>query len=220
MPERLRQLKASKVLTPEELELLNFNFWTIEQALNAVGSFPLPPPSPPPTGIVVLSVHGAEYHTDRIRSRTIPIGAWENNSKTNTGSEPNVSSYIGMGASGAITRAHVIFKVPEDYKTSGALNILYAQSGTSLAGDFDVTVYTKKLVDNTTLIDAAYDNADGGAAPAIGVLNKFRIYNIPITTSLSAGDYLRLTIERNSSIDTNPDEFRFLGSDFEYEADM
>lgn len=50
MAERLRKILTSKNLTPAELEILNHNFWVIEQALLSVNAVFQPPATSPDAG--------------------------------------------------------------------------------------------------------------------------------------------------------------------------
>ena len=178
------------------------------------------------TGVVSIAaasdipVHDHTRHTDRTRRVTIPIGAWQNLVINVVGTDPNVVAYT-LFPTAMLTRTHCIFRVPSDYVSTPKLNVWLAQAADSV--DIDINVYTKKLIDGTTSITAAYDNKNATVVTPAAA-DVFFVDPVTIATTLAAGDYVRLTVERDAVFamggDDNTGSTRFLGADFEYSADM
>lgn len=165
----------------------------------------------------VPTSHDHTKHDNRARRIAIPIGCWEINAKSNSGTEPNVISYVSF-LTGASTYTHVLFQVPPDYVSGAELEIWGSSNGADVS-DMSMKVYTKKLVGGTTSTLATYDNLNTGTIFPNGTA-IFAIANITISTSLAAGDYIRLTVERDGVGDGNPNTLRFHGGSFLYTADM
>lgn len=231
---KLRKLDTSKSFTPEELELINKNWWDIEQALASVGAITPGSLEFPPTDTYLkfgrsgpsfaatplpsedIPVHDHTKHTNRLRRVQLPVGAWETNSKSLRGTDPNALAYIDM-PNGADTFSHYLFIVPADYESGGTLTLMAAEP-TNDGNDFDIDIFIKKFTLSVTDVTAAYDTVDNATLTPNGA-NKISVVEQILSISLAPNDVLRITIKRLST-DPNATDMMFFGAYFEYLADM
>ena len=163
-----------------------------------------------------LPVHDNTKHTDRTRRVSLPTGVWQTNVGALEGTtEPDKIAVINF-ITAAFTRTHVTLKVPIDYVSTPVLNLYFSHAGADTA-QTQINVYTKKLTAGNSVI-AAYDNLNA-VNPSPAGLDKLYVQAVSISTSLAAGDLIRLTVERDGVGDGNLNIAYFLGADFEYTAD-
>jgi hypothetical protein len=145
----------------------------------------------------------------------MPVGAWETNSKSLRGTDPNAAAYISF-TNGVQIYSHYLFVVPMDYASDPIFAVMAGEPTTD-TNDFDLELYTKKLSLDVTDITAAYDNVDSFVLVPNGG-NKIGLATTLISTSLVAGDVIRLTLTRLTT-DPNATDMMFFGAYFEYTAD-